>query len=324
MSRLVCAPIETPSIPFVFNIPSDPKVGLIIRIQGRIPYNATRFDVNVANGPRITEPGLSDILFHFNPRFDSKYVARNTLVNGVWGQEEYANPSNLPFCQNQAFEIMILFEPHEYKVAVDGTHFLEYKHRVPLNEATTLQILGNVNIFKVEFLDSCSPSSGACVGFEQMFSPVGTSDIINPSIPLRHLIVGGLKPGRSIFLTGRPKPYCKRFYINLEQSGGTADQPKQICFHFNPRFGDMGDEPQSVIVRNTFEDGQWGTEERHTPFFPFHHGFNFDMTILCEVLDLMVAVNGQHLISYKHRVPYENVDSFRIEGELDVMLVRLQ
>lgn len=78
-----------------------------------IPY---RFEINLTSGPEISLPNLSDIAFHFNPRFNHRYVARNTLINGSWGPEEDSNPSHLPFRQNEAFEIMILIEGHQYKV----------------------------------------------------------------------------------------------------------------------------------------------------------------------------------------------------------------
>jgi len=320
MSRLIGLPIESPLLPLKVNIPGGIKTGLIIQIQGNISHHAKRFEVNLANGKNVLPPSMSDLVFHFNPRIDQGYVARNSLIGGKWGPEESSNPSHLPFTRNKPFEIMILVEPQQYKVAVDGTHFLEYNHRVPIHEANTLQVMGDLELFKVEFLDS-QMELPIAVGFEGLQTNViQPKEVINPLMPFRQLIPGGIFPGKTICITGRPKPYCTRFGINLEQD--LQNENRQICLHFNPRFSKMGDEREAVIVRNSCEKGVWGPEERVTPFFPFYHGFNFDMTILCEGLDFLVAVNGQHLISYRHRLPFEIINTLSIEGDLDVMSVQ--
>lgn len=52
---------------------------------------------------------------------------------------------------------------------------------------------------------------------------------------------------------------------------------KDIAFHFNPRFDEWG---KKVIVRNTLVGGQWGTEERDCPGFPFVPEQPFEVRIV--------------------------------------------
>jgi len=140
---------------------------------------------------------------------------------------------------------------------------------------------------------------------------------MNPAVPFRQVLHGAMQTGKTISITGRPKPYANRFSINLEK---TRDVP-DIIFHMNPRFAAV-DEPMPVIVRNHMFDNAWGKEERDTPAFPFLRGFNFDMTIICEEEFYLVAVNGQHLLSFRHRIPFEIADTIYIEGDVDIMLLK--
>lgn len=46
------------------------------------------------------------------------------------------------------------------------------------------------------------------------------------------------------------------------------------------------------------------------------------MIILCEAESFLVAVNGQHLLTYKHRLPFDIIESLAIEGDVDITLVK--
>ena len=45
--------------------------------------------------------------------------------------------------------MLILIEPHEYKVAVNGQHFVSFAHRNPLEEGNHLAISGDVQVHSV-------------------------------------------------------------------------------------------------------------------------------------------------------------------------------
>lgn len=108
---------------------------LVITIVGEPVPGADRFQVDFIKG--------SDIVFHFNPRFNERTIVRNSNLGGCWGPEE--REGGFPFVQGQRFELKILVEEDMFKVAVDGTHLLEYEHRVGgLEEVTLLRVVGDI------------------------------------------------------------------------------------------------------------------------------------------------------------------------------------
>lgn len=108
-----------------------------------MPYDSNGFVVNFTNSP-----GGPSIPFHFNPRFDQQYVARNNCVNGNW-QDEEGSQASFPFFKGSAFELLFFVSENEYKVAVNGEHFATFSHRMPIYEANFLEIQGNVNVTSV-------------------------------------------------------------------------------------------------------------------------------------------------------------------------------
>ncbi|XP_028421130.1 galectin-3 [Perca flavescens] len=116
---------------------------LVITIVGEPVPGGDRFQVDFIKG--------SDVVFHFNPRFPEQTIVRNSNLGGCWGPEE--REGGFPFVQGQRFELKILVEEDSFKVAVDGTHLLEYEHRVGgLEEVTLLRVTGDV------VLHSAAPS----------------------------------------------------------------------------------------------------------------------------------------------------------------------
>ncbi|MEQ2236801.1 hypothetical protein ILYODFUR_016369 [Ilyodon furcidens] len=111
---------------------------LLITVIGEPVPGAGRFQVDLIKG--------SDVVFHFNPRFTEQTVVRNSNLGGYWGPEEREGP--FPFVQGRQFELKILVEEDMFKVAVDGTHLLEYEHRVGgLEEVTLLRVTGDIILY---------------------------------------------------------------------------------------------------------------------------------------------------------------------------------
>nr|XP_014436892.1 galectin-9 [Pelodiscus sinensis] len=98
---------------------------------------ANRFHVNLKRD--------EDIAFQLNPRFSEKAIVRNTKLNQIWGPEERSLSSDMPFVHGKGFIIWIVCDAHCFKVAVNGQHQFDYKHRVPnLQEINLLEIEGDV------------------------------------------------------------------------------------------------------------------------------------------------------------------------------------
>uniref|UniRef100_A0A8C2CV23 Galectin n=1 Tax=Cyprinus carpio TaxID=7962 RepID=A0A8C2CV23_CYPCA len=125
------------TLPYVAPIPGGLRKGMALYIQGVIPTNAGRFEINFKTGPA----DKNDIAFHFNPRMGSK-VVMNSLKNGKWGAEESVSDS--PFKKGEAFEMFF--------VRIKGQQHCMFKHRIPLEEVNTINIYGNVSISFLGFV----------------------------------------------------------------------------------------------------------------------------------------------------------------------------
>ncbi|XP_049762873.1 tectonin beta-propeller repeat-containing protein [Schistocerca cancellata] len=87
-----------------------------------------------------------DIAFHFNPRFSPDVVVRNSYLAGSWGEEEREGAN--PFRQGAEFTITIICCEDEYKVHVNGQHYVTYTHRQKPHFITHLYIHGDVSLTK--------------------------------------------------------------------------------------------------------------------------------------------------------------------------------
>lgn len=107
-----------------------------------------RFQLNL----RCSKTIHSDIALHFDVRFyPENCVVRNTLVNESWGHEE-RHSNHFPFQPGASFDLMIRVESSRFMVAVNGSHFVEYNHRIhPFTKVDTFDISGDVNIMSVRF-----------------------------------------------------------------------------------------------------------------------------------------------------------------------------
>ncbi|XP_034838177.1 galectin-7-like [Maniola hyperantus] len=142
---------------------------------------------------------------------------------------------------------------------------------------------------------------------------MAASPIYSPNIPCVHAIPGGMFPGRMIRFQGSIPPGAQRFAINL-QCGPNTDPRDDIALHLNFRFVEM------CIVRNHLSSMSWGVEET-SGGMPLSRGEQFEALVLCEPQSLKVAVNGQHFCEFPHRLPYQRISHFTIDGDVMVQFV---
>nr|XP_025036712.1 galectin-4-like [Pelodiscus sinensis] len=76
-------------------------------------------------------------------------VVGNTEQSGRWGAEE--RTYHMPFQPGVYFEAILHVRNHCYQVSVNGQHFLEYKHRLPLYTVQSLEINGDVTVNCISF-----------------------------------------------------------------------------------------------------------------------------------------------------------------------------
>uniref|UniRef100_A0A3B4CW64 Galectin n=1 Tax=Pygocentrus nattereri TaxID=42514 RepID=A0A3B4CW64_PYGNA len=124
-------------IPFVGPIPGGLRPGMALYFQGVpffcIPYSVV---INLKLGPKDGD----DIAFHFNARINNS-VVRDSCRNGKWeGPEE---TQWCPIVRGSAFDIFITLI-FSFQAYVNGQKNCFFKHRMPVEKVTTLNIKGEV------------------------------------------------------------------------------------------------------------------------------------------------------------------------------------
>lgn len=161
-------PIINPPNPYVGNLRIFP--GTLVRVSCRPRPNATRFAINFQTGPSLNP--RDDLALHLSPCFTPPRVIRNSLQNNVWGVEEAWGNGTI-VSPHQPVEFIILAEPDQFKIAINGAHYCEYRHRIPYHAITHLTIDGDVDIERISIT---GPST-----YEQQSQP--SAPVYRPSAP---------------------------------------------------------------------------------------------------------------------------------------------
>ncbi|XP_043910585.1 galectin-9B-like [Protopterus annectens] len=300
-------PFYNPPVPFTGAIHGGLFDGKMVAVQGQVHSYCDRFVVNFQCGTSVNP--RSDIAFHFNPRFDENCVVCNTLQHQNWGSEE--RKYEVPFILGQRFEILFLTRASSFMVAVNGSHFLEYKHRIPLSRVDTIHVSGQIQLSLISFQDTrvspAFPSSGAAISasfaLPSCYAAPTTCAVFPPSygissypsaptnfkVPYEAHIPNGMYPPRAITVSGSVPNHADSFRIDLKKNSN-------IAFHLAVRFG------ENALVRNSFLNNVWGSEERSLPNgrMPISRGQSFTISIVCEHHGFKVSVNGQ-MFDFRHR-----------------------
>ncbi|XP_022111349.1 galectin-4-like [Acanthaster planci] len=312
--------VTNPPIPYSGPIPGGIFPSKTIHVQGFVPHGSQRFSVNLQSG---VGTNVSDIALHFNPRFQGgqNVVVCNTKTGQKWGGEERQPHS--PFVQGQNFHIIIRCEHNSFKVAVNGNHFLEYRYRIlNLQLINAVMIDGTVTVYNIRFEPPSAPAYPAYPPAQPAFPaaqpaypaaqpayPAGPKVVSYPPLPYLDTIPGGMRQGKIIVVKVTIKPNPTRFHINF-QCGMSNNPRSDIAFHFNPRFN------EKAIVMNALRSTRWdGTEQKHRTYFPFHPNGTYEIMFLCEHHEFKVALNGSHLLEFKHRLPFQNISALAVDGD---------
>lgn len=131
------------TLPFAARLNTSMGPGRTVFIKGEVNTNAKGFNVDLISGK------TKDIALHLNPRLNSKAFVRNSFLQESWGEEE-RNITSFPFSPGMYFEMIIYCDVREFKVAINGVHSLEYKHRFKdLSNIDMLEIDGDIHLLEV-------------------------------------------------------------------------------------------------------------------------------------------------------------------------------
>ncbi|KAF4118163.1 hypothetical protein G5714_000214 [Onychostoma macrolepis] len=257
-----------------------------ITVCGQVWPNADTFEVNLQYG--------SDVILHFNPRYEggSGYIVHNTNQKCVWGEEE--REYKTPFPRGQAFALQILVTQESYKINVNGKPFSEYKHRMPFSRVDHIYVIGNVELSLVAF---------------QYLAPHYAARPGSFTMPYKSIIYGGVQPGKVIIIQGVISPHAQRICFILRYITG-------IALEYSLRFD------ENVVVRNTYDDGTWGKEER-CGCMPFKRGQPLQVIIFCTHQNFEIFSNGEKVHTYNHRYSnLEYIDVLDICGDVQLSFVQ--
>lgn len=128
----------------------------MIRIRGHIGQVVTKFiEINVQTGPALGP--RDDVLLHLSIRLDKNVIVRTHLENQNWGPEE--RDGSCPISRGQFLEMLILAQNDCFKVAINGQHFCEFNHRLPLSSAQFVYIDGELTIESITLEGDVPPSA---------------------------------------------------------------------------------------------------------------------------------------------------------------------
>lgn len=125
--------------------------------------------------------------------------------------------------------------------------------------------------------------------------------------PYNGPIPGCLAVGTKVFARVKVNPNPRQFVINLEGNNG-------IALHFNPRFD------QGCSVANSFSGGQWANEVR-VDSVPFQEDNGHGIEINVHEDRFEVIVEGNHLVDFPHAMPFQNVRSLSIKGDIEIEMI---
>jgi len=126
-------------------------------------------------------------------------------------------------------------------------------------------------------------------------------------IPYRSQLQEKIEPGQTLIVKGTTIEESQRFTINLHSK--SADfSGNDVPLHVSVRFD------EGKIVLNSFQNGEWGKEERKSN--PIKKGEPFDIRIRAHDDRYQVIVDQKEFKDYEHRLPLSAVTHLTIDGDI--------
>jgi Galactoside-binding lectin len=114
---------------------------------------------------------------------ESRQIVANHRTNNIWG-EEVVFPLNFKDILDGNFDVCVLAHPEYYKIAFNGRHVGNFRHRIPVNLVYFLRVSGSIKI-DIVFMEK--------MAFDPGFNPIA---------PYLGLFSGGIQPNSAIRMRG--------------------------------------------------------------------------------------------------------------------------
>ncbi|TGZ54256.1 Tectonin beta-propeller repeat-containing protein [Temnothorax longispinosus] len=174
------------------------------------------------------------------------------------------------------------------------------------NSVWTTTALGDVYVFDSAIAEECQLSDDGYV--QEM-------DVAGKDLPFESILQNGFGYGSALRIIVCVHDDADRLSFNLVCYTTTFVRQKtvtdshDIALHFNPRL------KENIIVRNTYQNSQWGDEERNGGS-PLKAGCDFTLYIVCEERGYRIYINDSEYTFYSHRIPPTSITHLRIKGLL--------
>ncbi|XP_031840484.2 tectonin beta-propeller repeat-containing peroxin 23 isoform X2 [Nomia melanderi] len=138
-------------------------------------------------------------------------------------------------------------------------------------------------------------------------------DVAGKELPFECILQNGFGFGSSLKITVCVHDDADRLTFNLVCYTTTLFKQKtvvdthDIALHLNPRL------KENIIVRNTYQNGQWGDEERNGSS-PLKAGSDFMLEIVCEMRGYRILIDNKEFTFYSHRILPQSITHLRIKG----------
>jgi hypothetical protein len=196
---------------------------------------------------------------------------------------------------------------------LNGAHFTNYDHRVPVDSVSRLSVHGDITLDRV-IVDSQPTFLPELFESREIVSSDFKVHSVHPTIPAHVPVPGALGKGTYVFVVFVPKPSANRFSINLQNGSG---EDADVLLHVNPRWGNV---PKPTIVLNSRTGGTWG-EEVLPGHFPLKQGQLSDLVVHNMGDHFRVALNGHHLLDFPNRLDPVIADTVVVHGDVTIQRI---
>lgn len=149
-------PVYSPTIPFLGLVPGGLRSGSMVRIKGVVNNHGERCQINIQTGAALNP--RDDVVLHISIRPNESAIVRNTLQNQVWGTEE--RWGGCPIAYGQVFDVLVLAEVNQWKIAINGNHHSTFSHRLPVHTAQYVSVSGGCVIHSITAEMDSAPGTG--------------------------------------------------------------------------------------------------------------------------------------------------------------------